>query len=494
MIRSRRSLQQPAPERINDVEELNDKTSKLETKQKRTFAELIRHYAAKGFKWLAIGFLIGLAIFAILYMVLFGVIEGFAKSQLAGLHWLAEWSGPISFLIAILATGPLLKSLGNALIGRKKHETYSVIGLAVVIICVTAYFGQYQIMAIGKVARYICPPSFVDGDPDISIYEKNQDTGHSCVLVGPKTAVMAQGIMRGKKRPSKIELKEVGDTKNFNLRNAGLPVVYKSSVLDDNGQPILFNGPWFDDLADTESSLLIEATRDDVKKIKAFLAAQTAKETNDANKKAGDAAKAKADAEKALTDKANEKEKLYWKKRYTDTVTSMNVEARKVATGGLSDKEIEEAKLMYLNLSGTLDETKLMLPENERPKIRLEPLPGPRSNEGRTTTNSTPTPTSTAGDEVIIIVRLINRDPPKPFFEYGTGLKGNRVSVESAGIYISSVGKECERVSISIDNAEATSICKHHKNPLKVNAGSVYKIDNRTGKTILGKVMRSEIM
>lgn len=163
-------------------------------------------------------------------------------------------------------------------------------------------------------------------------------------------------------------------------------------------------------------------------------------------------------------------------------------------------REIPRNKKRLQDISSTiavnereLEELLIQLPELKTATQNKPQQPKSTNTTLVAQTSRVNTTTSTPGNEVVLIIRLIRRDPVKPFFEYEPGMRGNTVLSSSDGIRISSTGKACDSVKLGIDDSEPKGICSYHKNPIMVSAGSVYKIYNNTGKIVLGKVMRSEI-
>lgn len=353
---------------------------------------------------------------------------------------------------------------------------------------------EEEMFGEGREARFLCDSPVPTDPPFPHRSKKNPRMKGDCEEVtDPVQVAVAIAIMRAQKSgdPSKAEprvltLEEIADPRLELFKNKR-PLVYMSKMEDKNGLRQMRAGPWFDGFS---PGTMVPATWVAVEKVRQHLADKKTKEVELAAKKADDEAKAKSDAAKAADNKVAEKDKLYWKNRYIDLVTGMNVEARKAAAGGLNEAEMDSVRMMYINLGGELDKTKLMLPKAEWPNMRLESLPNARKNETRinthTTKSSTP-PSATQGGEakgpIVLRIKFFGRSPPSTHFNYGDAETHDvKQTIEMSG-----TGKLCGSVKIQIGSGLERDVCelKDHS----ITGGSTYTIYNKSGGTVSSENM-----
>lgn len=92
----------------------------------------------------------------------------------------------------------------------------------------------------------------------------------------------------------------------------------------------------------------------------------------------------------------------------------------------------------------------------------------------------------TAGGEVVMSFVFVNRDPPKPSFEFSAGTSGSiPIKQDSDGIYIQGRGKACGKIEIIIDNGlERFDICDSKLGKLLISGGRTYEVINSTGAAV----------
>lgn len=388
----------------------------------------------------------------------------------------------IAFLVALAVTWPVTWTM----LTFWKNK-WIAIGLAFGYASLSILFYNFteeEMFGEGRDARFMCDSPIPTDPPFFHRSKKNpRMKGVDCEeLTNPAEIAVAAMILRAQKsgdiskaEPRVLTLEEIADPK-LELYKNKKTLIYMSKMEGENGLRQMRAGPWFDGFS---PGTMVPATWEAIAKVRKFVANQKSQTANEEKSKANEAIKAKADAEKAAADKVNEKEKAYWKKRYADTVAMMNLEARKISIGGMSEREIKDAELMYLNLSGTLDEAKLMLSENERPKVRLDPLPGGHRGESVITSStssatkpSMSSPTEAKGP-IILRINFLGRQHPS-YFNYGE----SETHTITKSVEMNSTGRLCGSVKIQFNSGMTYDICeiKNHM----VNGGDTYTIYNKS--------------
>lgn len=397
----------------------------------------------------------------------------------------------VAFLIVLALTVPITM----AMLKFWKNK-WAIIGLAfgyATLSVLFYHFTEDEMLGEEREARYICPPRTPNELPSISRTVKNKKGKGSCSIIEtPEEVATAVEILAMKKRgenvvaPREVELEKILSNR-FELFRNGVQWIYSSKYTDENGLRVLYYGPGFDNRV---GGMLIAATNGHVKSIRDHYKQLEQKRGEELLRKKLESESSMAQQKQSTKEEEKETAKKALQDQYVDLVTRMNVEARKLQSGILSESDAKTAKELHINLSGDLDKLKHKLDKKDWPNIRVEPMQKPREEKPVTTrTNLSPDTSTTTEEKYALIFRFIERDPKEARFNFANGLHGNRVLIGTKGVYLSSTGEACNTATISIDDGPFVSICTYHKNPVKMTGGTVYKINN-TGGLIFSRNFR----
>ncbi len=405
------------------------------------------------------------------------------------------WVGTITFLLSFF----ILWLISNLW----KHR-YILVGLAVALFAFAYFSGvssNKEVFGEGKDDRFMCPGPTPDHPQTISRTSKNPQAKLPCTKIyNPAEVAVATYLLQMQESKQPLQKPKIVPRfqmlfDDFELMKNGVQLVYKSKALDSEDMPIVYDRPGFDNIA---GGLLVPVTLEDLAKIRAHIKQKieedqkkkdaAAKEKLDEEKRKADAeAKEKADAIAAAKKEADEKDRAYWEKRYTDIATEINSEVRKVKGGVYSPERERQAKELIIAMMGNLDEAKLKLGKNT-PKIMIEQIQATPEKQTPAKTFSAASRTIAVGGNVVIKIHFINRQPPKESFEYKSNKANeNRVNRNSEGIYIEKNGNvPCEDITLVVEGYSNTQICKMG-GKYKIDPGKVYDIQNNSGRSVFSQ-------